>query len=120
VGADGVRGHTLPEDNAVFYGFAYDPEGNIVSTAENNDTDNTRQDSLIDPYGAVLGNYLDSIGSSYPFFNPFIFGGQWGYYYDVETGRVLHGHRVWLLFCGTSAFTNTTGPGVRRVKVHAT
>jgi RHS repeat-associated protein len=109
VGADGVRGRTLPADDTVFYGFAYDPEGNIVSTAENNDIYDTRQDSLIDPYGAVLGNYLDSTGSSNPFFNPFIFGGQWGYYYDFSTGLYLLGSRYYDAATGRFLNRDTIG-----------
>jgi RHS repeat-associated protein len=103
-GPDGVRSTEVPGNPTNFYGLDYDPQGNLINVTTNNQVYHNVGDCLFDPYGLLLGNYSDDSGATHSVYTQWNFGGQWGYYTDIETGLYLLGHRYYAP--GTGRFLN--------------
>jgi RHS repeat-associated protein len=99
-----TRSTELPGNSTNFYGLDYDPQGNLINVTTNNQVYHNVGDCLFDPYGLLLGNYSDDSGATHSVYTQWNFGGQWGYYTDIETGLYLLGHRYYAP--GTGRFLN--------------
>lgn len=102
--ADGIRARYSQTLNSQFYSFDYDPQGSLVgSQYSGNTTTPAYSTSSFEAYGhrgAQFGN-SGSLPSNQP---PFEFGGQYGYYTDVETNLLCLTHRYY--DPGTGKFIN--------------
>ena len=102
--ADGIRARYSQTLGSQFYGFTYDPQGSLTGSQYSaNGFTAGYATSSFEAYGhrgGQIGNN-GSLPSNQP---PFEFGGQYGYYTDVETGLLCLTHRYY--DPGTGKFIN--------------
>ncbi len=110
MGADGVRMRYYPlRNNQRIWSYVYDPLGNLVNRVNNESNaspffDDIYSNAVFDAYG--MGKEMQASAGQIP---PIIrdavgFGGQFGYYTDIETGLVCLSHRYY--DPGTGRFVN--------------
>lgn len=103
--ADGIRARYSQTLGSQFYGFTYDPQGSLAGSQYSANTFTPGYStSSFEAYGhrgGQIGNNGSSPPSNQP---PFEFGGQYGYYTDVETGLLCLTHRYY--DPGTGKFIN--------------
>jgi RHS repeat-associated protein len=102
--ADGIRARYSQTLGSQFYAFTYDPQGSLTGSQYSGNTFTPGYStSSFEAYGhrgGQIGNN-GSLPSNQP---PFEFGGQYGYYTDVETGLLCLTHRYY--DPGTGKFIN--------------
>jgi RHS repeat-associated protein len=101
-GADGWRvrdypGPTVAATDDVFYAFSFDPQGNVVSKMDSDNTANPGYDlASYEGYGHRAADILAGTGQSpAPHQDPARFGGEYGYYTDYSTGLLCLTHRYY-------------------------
>ncbi len=103
-GADGLTARVSAADGYV--AETYDPQGNLVqpvvlylNQAGTADTVHIAASSAFDAFGGSRTYTADGQGFSSASYDPVAFGGQFGYYKDLN-GRYLLGHRYYDSFTG--------------------
>jgi RHS repeat-associated protein len=102
-GGDGWRARYYPSGSPLAttfgnqaYFYTYDPEGNLVQRHNQTSGSLDGLDTVsYDAYGSPLLAVNATSGASEGHVDPIGFGGQWGYYSDVETGLQLLTHRYY-------------------------
>jgi RHS repeat-associated protein len=78
------------------YSFTYDPEGNLVQRhPEISAGADALDTNLYDGFGAQIADIDAATGTAETRIDPVGFGGEYGYYFDKETGKSLLGHRYY-------------------------
>jgi RHS repeat-associated protein len=78
------------------YSFTYDPEGNLVQRHPAiSDGADALDTSAYDAYGNLIADDNAATGVTEGRIDPVGFGGQYGYYFDKETGKSLLRHRYY-------------------------
>jgi len=91
-GPDGWRMRYTP--GRQYFAYTYDPQGNRVQ--RHSQTGIAAYDvSQFDAFGNDTAHYFVTSSTSSRYLDPSGFGGQYGYYTDVETGLVLLTHRYY-------------------------
>jgi RHS repeat-associated protein len=78
------------------YSYTYDPEGNLVQRHPEIAAGADGMDlNLYDAFGNHLADVATATGNPETLIDPVGFGGEYGYYFDKETGKSLVGHRYY-------------------------
>ena len=96
--ADGLRTRLDERVSGCAFDYLYDPQGNLVLRQSSGQPDGLHDIEIYDGYGSLRSDTtITSIGSqdnAAPY-DPIGFGGQFGYYTDLETGLVSCTHRYY-------------------------